>query len=239
MKTACQARVGSARKSRRRGLLRLCWVSLLAALVLGGRLLWQTGFRSRPSRGGGGGRRRGHPDTFDACPYRAWRPGRPEPTRRGAGVGGLWPYQRARCLDGRRPRLSLHRGRWSSRRWYGDRRPPSRRRRRHVLLGRWRRRFTNPQRGRTGDDLCLQYVPLADLRLPQQRRFQLPPWLLPDRQQRPVRGARAVAEFAYNELRLRRMAGHPRWRPVHLWPHRRLHHRVRGAWRLGRHHLCQ
>ena len=35
MKTACQARVGSARKSRRRGLLRLCWVSLLAALVLG------------------------------------------------------------------------------------------------------------------------------------------------------------------------------------------------------------
>ena len=153
-------------------------------------LMRRPGFRSRPLGGGGSGPRRGHPDTFYPSPYRAWRLGRPEPTRRGVGVGGLWPYQRARRIDGRRPRLALHRGRWPSRRRCGYRRPPGRRRYRHVLLRRRHRRFTNPQRGRPGDDLVLQYGPLADLRPSRQRRFQLPSRLLPDRQQRPLRGAR-------------------------------------------------
>ena len=38
----------------------------------GGRLLWRTGFRSRPPRRRGGGPRRGHSDRFDAGPYRTW-----------------------------------------------------------------------------------------------------------------------------------------------------------------------
>ena len=46
----------------------------------------------------------------------------------------------------------------------------------------------NPQRRRFGDGCILHYVALADLRLPRQRRFQLPPRLLPDCQQRPLRG---------------------------------------------------